>query len=127
MAKGTILVVDDNELNLELVRELLEGQGYQVHQAMRALDGISLAQSIRPDLILMDIRLPKLDGLSAVRRLKADPATAAIPVLALTASAMEGDERKAFEAGCDGYLTKPLNLLIFQDTLRRFLPPGAAK
>ncbi len=122
-----VLVVEDNPVNLELVTEVLKQEGYQVLTAESAEAGIRLAAAERPDLILMDLQLPGMTGYEATRRLKAHPATAAIPVLALTASAMRGDERMAFEAGCDAYLTKPLNLPLFRDTLRRFFPSGAER
>lgn len=120
-----VLVVEDNPVNMELVTQLLEEEGYQVLAAETAEIGLSMAAAERPDLILMDLQLPGLSGYEATQRLKADPATAAIPVLALTSYAMRGDEEKALAAGCDGYLTKPLNTQVFRDTLRRFLTPGA--
>lgn len=120
-----VLVVDDDSMSLELVTELLRQEGYQVLAATTAEVGLRLTAAQRPDLILMDLQLPGMTGYEAIRRLKADPVTAAIPVLALTASAMRGEERKARETGTDGYLTKPLDARVFRETLRRFLTPGA--
>lgn len=120
-----ILVVEDNPVNLELMTELLEQEGYRVLTAESAEAALRLTLAERPDLILMDLQLPGMTGYEATRRLKADPSTAAIPVLAITASAMLGDDLKAREAGCDGYLTKPLDTHIFRETLRWFLPPDA--
>ena len=121
-----VLVVEDNPVNLELVTEVLKQEGHQVLTAQSAEAALHLAAAERPDLILMDVHLPGMTGYEATRRLKANPATAAIPVVALTASAMRGDDLKAREAGCDGYLTKPLDLRVFRKTLRRLLPPGLA-
>ncbi len=120
-----ILVVEDNPVNLELVTELLEQEGYQVLTAESAEVALHLTLVERPDLILMDLQLPGMTGYEATRRLKAHPSTATIPILAITASAMLGDDLKAREAGCDGYLTKPLDTQTFRETLRRFLTPDA--
>lgn len=122
-----VLVVEDNPVNLELITEVLMQEGYQVLTAQSAEAGLRLAVAERPDLILMDMQLPGMTGYEVTHRLKANPATAAIPVIALTASAMRGDDLKALEAGCDGYLTKPLDLRAFRDTLGHLLPPGAAR
>lgn len=122
-----VLVVEDNPVNLELVVEVLEQEGCEVLTTQSAEAGLRLAAAERPDLILMDFQLPGMTGYEATRRLKGHPATAAIPVVALTASAMRGDDLKALEAGCDGYLTKPLDLRAFRDTLGQLLPPGAAR
>lgn len=119
-----VLVVDDHPMSLELVTELLQQQGNQVLAATSGEVGLRLAAAEAPDLILMDLQLPGMTGYEAIRRLKADPVTAAIPVLALTGSAMKGDDLKVREAGADGYLTKPLDAGAFRETLRRFLSPG---
>jgi two-component system cell cycle response regulator DivK len=108
-------------MSLELVTELLQQEAYQVLAATSGEAGLRLAATEGPDLILMDLRLPGMTGYEAIRRLKANPATAAIPVLALTGSAMRGDDVKVREAGADGYLTKPLDAQILRETVRRFL------
>lgn len=117
-----VLVVEDNKANLELATDLLEVAGFEVLQAPTAEIGIDLARSQIPDLIVMDIGLPGMDGLEATRILKADAVTQSIPVLATTSHAMTGDQEKALAAGCDGYLTKPINTRTFADTVKRFLP-----
>ena len=119
-----VLVVEDDPASRELVTALLEQAGCQVMTAATADIGLALAAAERPDLILMDVQLPDLTGYEATRTLKADPATRPIPVVALTARAMSGSEQEARDAGCDGYLTKPIDVEAFRDTLRRFLPAG---
>lgn len=109
MAGEAILIVDDNPVNLKLARVLLTGEGYDVRTAVDAEEAMALLPAFRPRLILMDLQLPGMDGLELTRRLKADPATNGITVLALTAYAMKGDEEKAIAAGCDGYITKPID------------------
>lgn len=121
-----VLVVDDHLMSLELVSVLLAQEGNQVLAATSGEVGLCLAAAEAPDLILMDLQLPGMTGYEAIRRLKADPVTAAIPVLALTGSAMKGDDLKVRAAGADGYLTKPLDARVFRETLRRILTPGAA-
>jgi two-component system cell cycle response regulator DivK len=116
-----VLVVEDNPVNLELVAALLESEGCGVISAETADVSLRLATTERPDLILMDIQLPGMSGHDATRRLKADPATAKIPVVALTAHAMRGEEARAREAGFDAFLTKPIDTQAFRETLRRFL------
>lgn len=109
MSNGRILVVDDNPINLKLATDLLEWSGYQVAQAMDAEQAQrSISQSL-PDLILMDIELPGMDGLTLTRKLKADDATKHICIVALTAFAMKGDQAKALAAGCQGYISKPID------------------
>lgn len=108
-------------MNLELAVDLLEAAGFDVLTAEEAEAGIRLAQTTRPDVILIDISLPGMDGLAATRRLKGDPATRAIPVVALTAHAMKGDEEKARAAGCDGYLTKPIDTRTFAQSVAAFV------
>ena len=121
MARGKILVVEDNPLNMELVTDLLEVSGYEVLQANEAQTGIDMAVQTGPDLILMDIQLPGMDGLTAIRCLKRDTRTNAIPVVALTAHAMVGDQEKAEAAGCNGYLVKPIDTRQFPKFLESFL------
>lgn len=119
-----VLVIEDNEVNLELATDLLEVAGFEVLQALTAETGIELARSQVPDLIVMDIGLPSMDGLEATRILRADAKTKAIPILAATSHAMKGDREKALAAGCDGYITKPIDTRTFADTVRRFISPA---
>lgn len=116
-----VLVVEDNPVNLELVGALLESEGWSVIPAETADASLRLAAAERPDLIVMDVQLPGMSGYEATRRLKADPATAGIPVVALTAHAMRGEEARARDAGCNAFLTKPIDTKAFRETLRRFL------
>lgn len=119
-----VLIVEDNLQNLELFREILDLKGFEVSTASSAEDGLELMKESRPDLILMDIGLPGMDGLTATRIIKNDPALSGIPIVALTAHAMSGDQERALEAGCDGYLTKPINTRNFPDQVRGFLESG---
>jgi CheY-like chemotaxis protein len=105
-----ILLVEDNEMNRDMLSRRLARRGYEVLVAVDGADGVALAQERRPDMVLMDVGLPVMDGYAAARALKADPATRAIPIIALTASAMVGDREKCMEAGCDDYDTKPVEL-----------------
>lgn len=116
-----ILVVEDHPQNLELVTDLLESAGYRVLTATTAEEGLTVTSAHRPDLILMDIRLPGVDGLQATRMLKEDPATRAIPVIALTAYAMPEDRERIRDAGCDGYLTKPLKAPLLLEQIDTYL------
>jgi CheY-like chemotaxis protein len=109
MAGERILIVDDNPTNLKLVRVLLQGDGYDARTAADAEEALELMQTFHPRLILMDVQLPGMDGLELTRRLKADVQTREIIVVALTAYAMKGDEQKALDAGCDGYVAKPID------------------
>ena len=109
-AMHTILLVEDNEMNRDMLSRRLERKGYQVVLAVDGQAGVDMAASEAPDLVLMDMSLPVLDGWEATRRLKAAPATGHIPVIALTAHAMSGDRERALEAGCDDYDTKPIEL-----------------
>jgi CheY-like chemotaxis protein len=109
MAGEAVLIVDDNAQNLKLARVVLATEGYEVRTAVDAEDALRLLTSYRPRLILMDLQLPGMDGLELTRQLKADPANAGLIVVALTAYAMKGDEEKARAAGCDGYITKPID------------------
>ena len=110
MAHEEILIVDDHPQNLKLARVVLEREGYLVRAAKDAEEALHMLASFKPRLILMDLQLPGLDGLSLTRRVKADPTLRNILVIALTAYAMKGDEEKAFAAGCDGYLAKPVDI-----------------
>ena len=124
MAGESILVVEDNDKNLKLVRDLLQLRGYQVLEGRTAEQGLRLAVECRPSLVLMDIQLPDLDGISALRRLRADPATAAIPVVALTAFAMKDDRERFLVAGFDGYLPKPVDIRALPGQVRTFIDRG---
>jgi CheY-like chemotaxis protein len=119
-----ILIVEDMELNRDLLEQLLEDD-YQVVTAIDGIDGIAMAQRENPDLILMDLSLPVLDGWDATRRIKADAALKHIPIIALTAHAMRGDEEKALAAGCDGYLSKPIDEDVLFSLIKRHLAGGA--
>lgn len=121
MAGETILVVEDNPLNLELVSDILEAHGYQVRQAVSGKEAVQDVEAHIPDLILMDIQLPGLDGLTVTGIIKDNAETAAVPIIALTAHAMRGDEEKAREAGCDGYISKPIDTRSLPETIRKFL------
>ena len=113
MAGETILLVEDNAVNRDLIQFLLGSQGYQVLEAGTAQEAFEILKTERPDLILMDIQLPGMDGLEATKKLKADPATRDIPVVAVTSYAMKGDREQALAAGCAGYITKPIDKTTF--------------
>jgi CheY-like chemotaxis protein len=104
-----ILIAEDNPVNRELLRELLEMQGYEVFEAGNGQEALVMIEQIRPDLLVLDLGMPVLDGFGAIRRIRADPASAKLPVLAATAYAMRGDREKTLEAGFDGYVSKPIN------------------
>ncbi len=109
MRRDRVLIIEDDPLNMELARDLLAAAGFRVEGAERAEAGLALARAHPPDVVLMDISLPGMDGLEATRRLKADPALRDIPVVAVSSHAMKGDEDKAREAGCAAYITKPID------------------
>lgn len=110
MGKGRILVVEDNMDNYELVRFILERAGYDVFLAVNGRDGVSAARLQKPDLILMDLGMPEMDGWVATQKIKADHATRSIPLYALTAHTLPGDRKRAMDAGCDGYVSKPIHM-----------------
>ena len=116
-----VLIVEDNEKNMKLVRDILVVKGYETMEAGTAEDGLALAKSRKPDLVLMDIQLPGMNGIEALGELRANPATADIPVIAVTASVMQTDRKHITEAGFDAYLGKPLDLKDFLDTVKRVL------
>ena len=118
---SVILIVEDNERNLKLVRDVLQVKGYSTIEAGSAEDGIKLALEKKPDLVLMDIHLPGMNGIEALGVLRANPATAAIPVIAVTASVMQQDRKQIMEAGFDMYVGKPINLKEFLDAVRKAL------
>ncbi|MDD4241777.1 MAG: response regulator [Smithellaceae bacterium] len=121
--KGHILVIEDNEQNLYLVRFILEKNGYTVSAALDGKTGIEMADRLRPDLILLDIQLPVMDGYAVARHLRANLALAAIPVVAVTSHAMVGDRDKAMAAGCNGYIEKPINPETFLSEVEMHLRP----
>jgi two-component system cell cycle response regulator DivK len=120
----TILIAEDDPANRTLFRDILQLEGYAILEAGHGRDAVDLARERRPDLILMDVKMPVLDGLSAVRILKADPATRTIPVIAVSAFAMEKDEERAMAAGCDAYITKPFGVRILRERVSAHLGPG---
>jgi CheY-like chemotaxis protein len=123
-----ILVVDDNPANLKLARVLLSGEGYEVRTAGDAAEALVVLETFRPRLILMDLQMPGMDGFELTRRLKATPAHRDVVILALTAYAMKGDEEKAREAGCDGYISKPIDTRSLPAQVAHHLqPPGGGK
>jgi CheY-like chemotaxis protein len=121
VAGESILIVDDNVQNLKLARVILATAGYDVRTAADAEEALALLRTSRPQVILMDVQLPGMDGLQLTRRLKADPATQGIRIIALTAYAMKGDEEKAFAAGCDGYVSKPIDTERLPEIVRSHL------
>ena len=122
MAK--ILIVEDNEMNRDMLSRRLERRGFTVVMAVDGQQGVEFTRSEKPDLVLMDMSLPVMDGWTATRAIKADPALASIPVIALTAHAMESDREKAMVAGCDDYDTKPIELPRLLEKIQKFLPNG---
>jgi CheY-like chemotaxis protein len=120
-----ILLVEDNEMNRDMLSRRLERKGYQIIIAVDGSQGVSMARGERPDLILMDMSLPVLDGWEATRQLKGDPETRGIPVIALTAHAMASDREQALAAGCDDYDTKPIELPRLLEKIEALLPRGA--
>jgi two-component system, cell cycle response regulator DivK len=121
VAGEAILIVDDNPANLKLARVLLSGEGYAVTTAADGAEALGLLESFRPRLILMDMQMPGLDGFEVTRRLKADVRTRDIPVVALTAYAMKGDEERVLAAGCDGYIAKPIDTRTLGGEIARYL------
>jgi two-component system cell cycle response regulator DivK len=118
-----ILVVEDNERNRKLVRDVLDFAGFAVIEAPTAEDGVALAEERRPDLVLMDLQLPGMDGIEALQRLRGDASTRFIPVVAVTAQAMKDDRQRILGAGFDGYLEKPISVRDLPDKVRSFLHP----
>lgn len=124
MAGELLLAIDDNQANLKLIRVLLEGEGYVIRTAPSAEYALSLLETFSPKLILMDIQLPGMDGLTFTRQIKSNPKTKDIIVLALTAYAMKGDAEKAKAAGCDGYITKPIDTRVLPQMIAQYLNEG---
>ncbi len=120
MAKK-ILIVEDNELNMKLFNDLLESKGYEVIQTRNGMDALGLAREHKPDLILMDIQLPEVSGLDVTRWIKEDEALAMIPVIAVTAFAMKGDEERIRQGGCEAYISKPISVATFLETIKHHI------
>ncbi|WP_298378386.1 response regulator [Azospirillum sp.] len=117
----TVLIVEDNELNMKLFHDLLEAHGYGTLQTRDGMEAMRLARQHRPDLILMDIQLPEVSGLEVTRWIKDDAELKSIPIIAVTAFAMKGDEEKIRQGGCEDYIAKPISVVKFLETVRRFL------
>jgi two-component system, cell cycle response regulator DivK len=120
-ATKTVLIVEDNDLNMKLFHDLLEAHGYMTLQTKDGMDALRLARMHRPDLILMDIQLPEVSGLEVTKWIKEDDELRAIPIIAVTAFAMKGDEEKIREGGCEAYIAKPISVMNFLQTVERFL------
>jgi two-component system, cell cycle response regulator DivK len=120
-SQKSVLIVEDNELNMKLFHDLLTAHGYRTVQTRNGLDAISLAREHRPDLILMDIQLPEVSGLEVTKWLKEDEELRDIPVIAVTAFAMKGDEERIRSGGCEAYVSKPISVMTFLETVRRFI------
>ena len=118
---NVILIVEDNEKNLKLLRDVLQFKGYRTLEAMTATEGLRLASEEHPDLVLMDIQLPDIDGITALGRLRADPLTQKTPVVAVSASVMPDDQQRIVASGFDAYVTKPINVKSFLETVERFI------
>ena len=123
MAK-TVLIVEDNELNMKLFNDLLESRGYRVIQTRNGMEALDLARAHMPDLILMDIQLPEVSGLVVTKWLKDDEQLAHIPVIAVTAFAMKGDEERILQGGCEGYISKPISVSHFLETIAQYIGPA---
>lgn len=121
MAAQSILIVDDNPANMKLVRVLLSGEGYAVRTALDAKEALAELKTSKPNLILMDIQLPGMDGLELTRKLKSDPATQDIKIVGLTAYAMRGDQERILAAGCDGYIPKPIDTRTLANSIKGYL------
>ena len=124
MAGEQVLVVEDNEKNMKLVRDVLQAKGYRTLEAASGEDALELAVAHEPDLVLMDVQLPGIDGLEALARLRENRSTSAIPVLALTAQAMEGDRKRFLASGFDGYISKPVNVLELMAVVKQHCERG---
>ena len=121
---STILIVEDNEKNMKLVRDILQHKGHQTLEAATGEEGVRLALEHKPDLVLMDIQLPDIDGVTALRRIREDAALDAVPVLAVSASVMPDEQHKIVSSGFDAYITKPIVLKSFLESVQRFLAQG---
>ncbi len=123
MAK-TVLIVEDNELNMKLFHDLLEAHGYRTIQTRNGIEALDLARAHHPDLILMDIQLPEVSGLEVTKWIKEDDDLRSIPVIAVTAFAMKGDEERIRQGGCEAYISKPISVVKFLETVRAYLGEG---
>jgi two-component system cell cycle response regulator DivK len=121
VAARTVLIVEDNELNMKLFHDLLAAHGYRTIQTRNGLEALDLARKYRPDLILMDIQLPEVSGLEVTKWIKEDEELRVIPVVAVTAFAMKGDEERIRSGGCEAYISKPISVMTFLETVRRFV------
>lgn len=119
-----VMIVEDNELNMKLFRDLIEASGYETVQTRNGLEALELARQHKPDLILMDIQLPEVSGLEITKRLKADDELHSIPVIAVTAFAMKGDEERIRQGGCEAYMSKPISVPKFVETIKNYLGDG---
>lgn len=124
MSAGRILIVEDNMDTYELVRFILEKNGFETMLAMNGRDGVNAAAKQMPDLIIMDLSMPEMDGWTATRLIKGDSSTSSIPLIALTAHALPSDRKRAFDAGCDEYITKPMDLLDLLETVHGWMQKG---
>ena len=124
LAAQSVLIVEDNELNMKLFNDLLAAHGYRTIQTRNGFDALELARRHRPDLILMDIQLPEVSGLEVMRWLKDDDELSQIPIIAVTAFAMKGDEERIRSGGCEAYISKPISVVTFLDTVRKFIGPS---
>ncbi len=120
----TVMIVEDNELNMKLFHDLLDSQGYDIIQTQNGMEALDLARAHMPDLILMDIQLPEVSGLEVTKWLKEDEALRHIPVVAVTAFAMKGDEERILAGGCEGYISKPISIPHFLETIASYIGPG---
>ena len=119
-----VMIVEDNELNMKLFRDLIEASGYETVRTRNGLEVLDLARTHRPDLILMDIQLPEVSGLDVTKWLKEDSELHVIPVIAVTAFAMKGDEERILQGGCEGYISKPISVPHFLETIARYIGPA---
>ena len=117
----TVLIVEDNELNMKLFHDLLEAHGYDTLQTRDGIEALELARAYRPDLVLMDIQLPEISGLEVTKWIKEDENLSSIPIIAVTAFAMKGDEEKILSGGCEAYIAKPISVTAFLETIKRYL------
>jgi CheY-like chemotaxis protein len=125
MSKGRILIIEDNMDTYELVRFILEKDGYETFLAMNGRDGVNATNKQNPDLIIMDLSMPEMDGWTATRLIKENTQTSSIPLIALTAHALPGDRQRAMDAGCDDYIAKPMDLLDMLETVNGWMQRGA--